>query len=65
MHVHDCVTPQLSKFYALVNSKIQHPPQATCGHLNFLRLGCLNAPLGGQIVFKCPTQVPHFIVNFP
>ena len=38
MHVHDCVTPRLSIFYASVNSKIQHPPGAIRGHLNFLRL---------------------------
>lgn len=41
-----------------INSKLQHPPLATSGHLNFWRFWFVKIPPspGAKIVFKCPTQ---------
>ena len=51
---------------APIKSKLQHPPRASPGHLNFLRLDRSNShPLRAKMVLKCPTLSSHFVCQMP
>ena len=57
IHIPSTFALRTPRYYAPINSKVQHPPRATPRAFELLKIGLVKfPPLGAKKPFKCPTN---------